>query len=126
MNKDMNADAITNNAKITLIWRSLSTLASLLLVTGVGVVVNNSNAADQKQNKIIEKLDNTSSDVAQIKWELPVIKKTAETDKIEVLRQIQNIEDRLKSMRETREMDRKDIALLMTELAVIKQQLNRP
>lgn len=110
---------INNNAKINLIWRGVLTLLGVVTVTGVTKVLG-------KQDRALEKLDSTASDVAQIKWELPVIKENARNDKDQILKMIQNLEDQLQTLRSYGNEDRKEISDLKTIIALLKQKLQLP
>lgn len=110
---------IANNAKITLLWRAAIGLCSLVgtaLITSVFAYVK---SADSK-------LTATQQDIAQIKWELPVIKQTAKDDKAEIQKNIHNLEDRLQSMRNLTDQDRREISELKIHLALLKQKLQLP
>lgn len=112
----MNMDDIANNSKVTLIWRSLLFFLSVITTVGIGGIFGYAKSADGKLNQ-------TMSDVAQIKWELPVIKERAVSDKAEVLRQIESLENRIQAMRELGDTDRKEIGELKTAVALLKQKL---
>lgn len=122
----MTMSDISNNAKITVIWRACIAVLGLLSTVGVAMVLSYVASANTKQDLIVDKLDETQSDVAQIKWELPVIKETAKNDKVEILKMIQNLEDRLQSIRNLRDGDSKEIGELRITIALLKQKLQLP
>jgi len=113
----MNMDDIANNSKVTLIWRSLLFVLSVVTTVGIGGIFGYAKSADGKLNQ-------TMSDVAQIKWELPVIKERALSDKAEVLRQIASMEDRIQTIRELGDSDLKELSDLKTNIALLKQKLH--
>lgn len=122
----MTMSDIANSAKVTLIWRGVIFLLCTTVTAGVGIILSFVSSANTKQDKALEKLDSTASDVAQIKWELPVIKQNAANDKAEILRTIQNLEERFQTMRNLTDQDRKDLAKLQMQIELLKQRLQLP
>lgn len=112
----MSMSDIANNAKITLIWRVGLGLCSILGTLGVAGIFGYVRSADSK-------LTQTRDDVAQIKWELPVIKENVKQDKEAILKTINNLEDRVQSMRSLTDSDRREISDLKTTIAVMKHKL---
>lgn len=112
----MNMSDIANSAKITLIWRGVLTLLSIIATAGIGVSLS-------LLASLLGKVNTTQTDVAQIKWELPVIKENAVKDKAEILRQISAMEQRIQAIRELGDGDRKEINELRLSVALLKQKL---
>lgn len=110
---------ISNNAKITVIWRGILALLGILSALGISKVLS-------KQDRALEKLDSTASDVAQIKWELPVIKENAKNDKDQIIKMIDNLEEQLQSLRSLGNEDRKEISELKISIQLLKQKLQLP
>lgn len=121
---------IANSAKVTLIWRGVLALLTTLVAAGVGILISNSNRDSDRQEfiqtKILSKIDAAANDVAQIKWEVPVIKETAVRDKAEVLKQLSAMEERLQSIRNLTDTDRREISELKLNIALLKQKLQLP
>lgn len=115
----MNMSDIANNAKITLIWRVCLGICSILGTLGVAAIFGYVRSSDAK-------LTQTASDVAQIKWELPVIKETAIRDKQELMAELRSQETQLQTMRNLGDIDRKEINDLKTSIALLKMKLQLP
>lgn len=122
----MNMSEIANSAKVTLIWRGVLTLLSVLLAAGVGTILSYVSSGNAKQDQTLEKINQTQSDVAQIKWELPVIKENAAKDKAEVIRQITAMEERIQAIRSLGDNDRRELNELKLHVALLKQKLQLP
>lgn len=115
----MTMSDIANSAKITLIWRGVLTLLSVLVVAGVGLIIT-------MMSSIIDKINSTASDVALIKFELPVIKENARKDKEYLLNQMQNGENRQQDHRRITDENTKRISSMEITIAVLKQKLQIP
>lgn len=113
------SDFITDNKKGVAAYRIGIAICSVITTALAGIISSYVISANTK-------LDTTASDVAQIKWELPVIKERAVSDKAEILKQISAIESRLQTIRELGDGDRKEIYDLKTGVALLKQKLQLP
>lgn len=110
---------IANSAKVTVLWRSAIGLVLLIstgLVSGIFAYVK---SADSK-------LTTTMTDVALIKFELPVIKEKAQMDKAEIQSRMSNIEHQMNLIREAGEGRNKEIQKLTLQHELLKQKLQLP
>lgn len=115
----MTMSDIANNAKITLLWRLFIGLCSVTGTALIGVVFGFVKSADSKLSRI-------DGDVSQIKWELPVIKETAKTDKAEIQKQLETVNIKIENLRESGDMRQQEISKLQLEQALLKQKLQMP
>lgn len=107
---------LTNDQKGALAFRIISGVL-LSTITGMTmIVVGYVKSSD-------EKLTATASDVAQIKWELPIIKHTAEKDRSDVMSRIGILENRLESLQSLGVTRNSEISALRTEIELLKQKL---
>lgn len=117
--KDMNFADLSQSQKGVFAFRVVVGFCSLLgtgLMTIILSYVMSANAQLEQQSK----------DIAQIKWEIPAMKATTAADKVELIRQIANLEDRIRDNRNLDEEDRKELNRLSLEIAVIQQKLKMP
>lgn len=110
---------LANNAKVTVLWRGVVGISSILATAGIGISLS-------LLSSLIGKVNTTQNDVAQIKWELPVIKENAAKDKAEVIRQITAMEERIQAIRSLGDSDRRELNELKLHVALLKQKLQLP
>lgn len=110
---------IANSAKVTLLWRTGLGICTLITTIAGGVILGYVRSADSKLSRI-------DGDVAQIKWELPLIKQTQQADKADIQARIASIENQISILREAGDGRNKTIQGLTLELALLKQKLQLP
>lgn len=113
------SDLIPDTKKGVAVYRVGIALCSIVTTALVGIISTYVIKADAK-------LTLTSTNVERLMWELPVIKETAKADKLEILRQIENMEHRIQSMRSLRDGDSSEINKLKTDVALLKQKTQLP
>lgn len=110
---------IANNAKVTLLWRAGLGICTLVTTIAGTIILGYVKSADSKLSRI-------DGDVAQIKWELPVIKSTQQADKVEIQSRISRIESQITTLMENGDGRNKQIQILQIEMALLKQKLQLP
>lgn len=113
------SDLIPDAKKGIAVYRIMVGFCSIIMTILVTAIFGYAKSADAK-------LTTTSSNVDKIMWELPVIKETAKSDKAETLRQIENMEQRIQSIRTLRDGDSSELHKLKTDVALLKQKAQIP
>lgn len=113
------SDLISDPKKGMAAYRAVVGVCSLLGTIGISIIIGYAKSADSKLSRI-------DGDVAQIKWEIPVIKRDQQSDKMEMLRQIHNMEQRLQSLRDLYDTGSSENNKLKTDVALLKQKAQIP
>lgn len=113
------SDLIADNKKGVAVYRVFLGICSVLGTLGITAVLGYVKSADSKLSRI-------DGDVSQIKWELPVIKETAKTDRSDMQKHFELINSKIENLRASGDEKGREIGKLQLEQALIKQKLQIP